>query len=281
MQPFLVIYAALTVLPPRTVNLTEGETAAVAEIFASVLQEEGADGQVEWSLVRLESHIVVRAHMSGRSVEMTATSLDDLPTVARRVARALTTGDGPAATRTPENVTSLETQVPNRTYTERAGGLFLMPVIPFAVGQRVEPAIAFGVDLRLDKGGYFYEVDAGMLLPTGSSEHPSVGGVFADLGAAVHLSDGNFTPYVGGGMSTRIIGGFGDAIVGLAPYGHLGIVFDRSSSARFYVELRVAQNLIPLTKHDDDVYLASGAVEDGGEKRIFLTEAGARLGLLF
>src|SRR5687768_10718610 len=114
MQPFLVIYAALTVLPPRTVNLTEGEAAAVAEVFASALQDEGADGQVDWSLVRLESHIIVRANLGGRSVEMTATSLDDLPTVARRVARSLATGQGSEATRTPESVTSLEARLPNR-----------------------------------------------------------------------------------------------------------------------------------------------------------------------
>src|SRR5262245_30921206 len=84
-----VASAALTVQPPRTVNLTEGETAAAAEIFTSALVDEGADGQVEWSLVRLEDHIVVRAQLHGavatRPVEMTATSLDDLPVVSRRV----------------------------------------------------------------------------------------------------------------------------------------------------------------------------------------------------
>jgi hypothetical protein len=51
----------------------------------------------------------------------------------------------------------------------------------------------------------------------------------------------------------------------------LGVTFDRSSSSRFYVEARAAQNVIPLTSEDDL----------GQRTKHYVTELGGRVGLLF
>jgi len=270
-MPVLLVVAVLSVFPPKVVNLTDGEAAAAVEVFTSALQQEGVDGPVEWSLVRLANHIVLEARVGERHVEMTATSLDDLPGVARRVARSLATGQPVEDTRTPQLVTGVEARSPNRSATKQAGGFFLMPVKPLSGGTAMEPAIAFGVDVRLEKETYFYQVALGFLVPTGATNLPGEGGMFGDLGAARELSAGNTAPYVGGGISGRIIGGFGTVIAGLAPFANLGVTFDRSSSSHFYVELRLAQNLIPLNEHGDSGVTTSH----------YVTEAGARVGLVF
>jgi hypothetical protein len=238
------------------------------------------------SLTRLGNVIVVRAWlMEGNAqrhhAEIEARSLDDLKSAADRIARALITGTSAEEARTLDTVTLKEAAPRNRTFTERRGGLYTMPMLAVGQGQFMEPGIALGLQLRLDKTSHFYEVGGGFLIPTGSTDRPGIGGLYAELGAGRFLGGDTSGVYVVGGVSPRIWAAYGDAIMGFAPYVGIGAVLDRASSAGLYFDLRVAQNVVPFepSGYDDDVLGSGGSVAEGDT--VFPTELGARVGILF
>ncbi len=107
-----------------------------------------------------------------------------------------------------------------------------MPVLAIGQGDLLEPGIALGLYLRLDKTSHFYEVGGGFLVPTGSTDRPGIGGLYAELGVGRFLGGGNSAAYVVGGVSPRIWGAYDDAIMGFAPYAGLGAALGRDSSVR-------------------------------------------------
>jgi hypothetical protein len=237
------------------------------------------------SITRLGNVIVVRAWLMERGTqrhqaEIEARSLDDLPFAADRIARALIEGTSVEEARTVDNVTLKEAAPVNRTFTERRGGLYTMPVLAIGQGELLEPGIAVGLHLRLDKTSHFYELGGGFLVPTGSTDRPGIGGLYAELGIGRFLGGSNSAAYVVGGVSPRIWGAYDDGIMGFAPYAGLGAALSRDSSSGLLVDVRVAQNLIPFeiqTTFEDDLLGGDG---DDGEK-VFPTEIGFRVGILF
>lgn len=236
------------------------------------------------SVVKIGNALTIRAWlMEGSSLRhqasIEARSLDDVPAAVDRIARALVEGKTTEQARTIDNVTAKEAAPVNRTFTERRGGLYTMPVLPFGGARMLEPSIGVGLDIHLIKRTYFYEVGAGFLIPTGNTDRPGLGGVYAELGAGRFLSAANTGAYFVGGVSPRIWGGFNDAIMGFAPYVGLGAAYGRESSASLFFDVRVAQNLVPF-KVDDEF---SGEEFDGFDsgETVFPTELGVRVGIQF
>ncbi|MBI5549418.1 MAG: hypothetical protein HY901_36490, partial [Deltaproteobacteria bacterium] len=181
------------------------------------------------------------------SAQMTALSMDDMPEVANRLARALAQKTTVEEAMTLDNITRKDAAPVNRTFSEKIIGVrtgFTMPAQDF------EPSLALGFDARLEGQNYFLEFGVGAFIPTDSSDKRSgLGGLYADLGGAYYLTHTSISPYVGAGILPRLqVGSEVDGGVGLAPYGQLGLMFMRESSSRIYTDLRVAQNVIALKK---------------------------------
>jgi hypothetical protein len=269
--------AAVLVFPAEVTNVEPGEgdaiVAVVADAFAeasgkqvTIVKSEGeapaasyterakALGGTEYLVVRavrLNEKVRVRVSLHGAdgavktSESMTAISLDDMEPVAERLALALVQNTTAEGTRTHRNVTGKETRAQNRTFNEKVAGVKAQLHMPFASGVTIAPPVGLGFDIKLEADAYFLEFGAGFLIPTPSdAEQATFGGLQSELGASVYLTDSEVSLYAGGGAMPRILvarGGEGGANV--AVYGQFGAMFARSSSSRFYTDLRVAQNI--------------------------------------
>jgi len=271
--------ADLLVLPVQGTNLTEGETEAVGTLLAGALAAEGASvvpsaqarealkqpggtaaalqttgakSAVETTAVRLGKRVVLRSTLRApdgaalHGAEMTAASLDDLEPVTRRLARALLQRTTPEATRDLRTVTEREGQRPNRIFTERVMGLKTAFIWPFASGVQFDPAMSLQFDGRLETQRGFLEFGAGAMIPTNSTDHRGIGGVFAEFGGSLYLYEASASPYVGAGLVPRLFFALSDGGMRLGAYGQLGVMFLRESSTRLYAEARVTQNLLPF-----------------------------------
>lgn len=217
---------------------------------------------------RLNERIVVTAirySLDGKEIfhtRMVAASLDDMEPVAARLSTALFQKKDPSETRTINTVTEREGKKVNRTFVEKVIGIKTSHTLPVALGSSTnyEPMIAFGANGRLEGEKYFLEVGAGFTLPGGSgvsagNGFDSAGGIYGELGGSYYLNDKNVSPYVGGGISPRILGGrHVDVAPNLAVFGQAGLMFFRTSSSRLYADLRISQNLTPWSNTPDYVY---------------------------
>ncbi len=246
---------------------------------------------------RLNERIVVTAirySLDGKEIyhtRMVAASLDDMEPVAARLSTALFEKKDPSETRTVNTVTEREGKKVNRTFVEKVIGFKTSYMVPVALGSstKYDPMIALGANGRLEGERYFLELGAGFTLPSsaggsGGTDFRSVGGIYGELGGSYYLNDNNVSPYVGGGITPRILGGDVDGAVNLAVFGQAGLMFFRTSSSRLYVDLRVSQNLTPWINTPDYPY---NSTFDGvtvvntppGKQTTYPTEFGLAVGV--
>lgn len=275
--------AAVLVFPAEVTNVETGEgeaiVAVVADAYANVSGQQvtivkadettapgnyseraralGGDEYLVVRAVRLDQKVRVRVarHRADGTVvsseSLTAVSLDDMEPVAERLALALSKQTTTDETRTHRNVTGRETETKNRVFNEKIIGVKAQLDMPFAKDVDIAPPVALGVDFKLETDNYFLEFGAGFLIPTPAEEgEAQLGGLVSELGGSVYLTDSEVSLYAGAGALPRILiaaGGRGGANVAL--YGQFGAMFARSSSSRFYTDLRVAQNVtrVPMS----------------------------------
>lgn len=276
------VLAAVLVFPAEVTNVEPGEGEAVVAVVADAYanasgqqvtivkadegtapgnyperaQSLGGQEYLVVRVVRLEQKVRVRVsrHRADGTVlsseSMTAVSLDDMEPVAERLALALSKGTTTDETRNHRNVTGRETQAKNRMFNEKIIGIKAQLDMPFAKGVDIAPPVALGVDFKLETDSYFLEFGAGFMIPTPAKDNQAqLGGLVSEIGASMYLTDDEVSLYAGAGALPRILiaeGGGGGANVAL--YGQFGAMFARSSSSRFYTDLRVAQNVtrVPL-----------------------------------
>jgi hypothetical protein len=99
---------------------------------------------------------------------------------------------------------------------------------------------------------------------------------FADFSAGYFFTRNAFGPYVGGGVSPRLQGSRASGI-GFAPFAFLGAEFPRDSKARGLVEVRLAQNVLPIPKNSGLTAL-SDVDELGGR---YPTEVSVQFGIVW
>jgi hypothetical protein len=207
-----------------------------------------------------ESRIIIQAArrmQNGELVyraELTATSLGDVEIVAERLARALYEKKPAEDTGGLRTVTRREGTRDNRTFTEKIMGVKVGMTWLVAKNSRFDPLISIGFDGRLEGRSYFLEFGAGVAIPKSVDEAPdiqTVGLLYGDIGGSYYFTDTSISPYAGGGISPRVVITEGGGM-NLALYGQGGVMFMRESSTRLYVDLRVSQNVLPVTGHLDD-----------------------------
>jgi hypothetical protein len=203
--------------------------------------------------------------------QLEAASLEDAPAVCERLGIALVTRSTPEEFRSRRNITRAEARAsrsPARLGTEKVLGLQVRVLAPLARGYETRPAMSLGFDGRFERERYFIEVGAGFIVPStliGSSSNStvSVGGIFLNGGVSFYLTDGDIAPYAGLGIEPRIV--FSSSPIALAPYVQVGVMLWRQSSTRLYAELRVAQNVLP--------------VSPDGRQAVYPTELGLGVGI--
>jgi hypothetical protein len=286
--------AGLAVFPVQATNLEPGEADAIGVLMAGAYaREAGADvlrpaqvvkatkdvepagggpavaaalglsEYIEVTAVRLASKIAISTTLKRADgsfvygAELTAASLDDVEQATARLARALYRRVPPSETQTLHTVTVTEGKVPNRTFSETVWGLKTGVFQPLASNTDLRPQLILGFDWRFEALKYFLEFGVGMTLPSNDlGRGEAYGGVWAELGGSYYLTDGFISPYVGAGVSPRLMGGLEDNnVVKAAVYGQAGLMFFRQSHTRLYTEVRVVQNVIPFeNKRGQDVF---------------------------
>jgi hypothetical protein len=306
-------YAAVMVAPVEGTNLSPGEADAISQTVASayqVAQHEaviplfsvrqaieqtggvqeaarklGATEYVYATAVRLETRIVITAtrySVSGNplhSAQMSATGLDDVEPTSERLAKALASQQAPSATQTLDTVTRTEAKRPNRTWSEKATGFKAGFTYPVGWGHDISPMMNAGFALRIEGREHFLEFGVGLILPANASDndHLTYGGVYGEIGANFYLAHHSTSPYVGFGVMPRLMS---SEVTNLAPYVQSGLMFFRESSTRMYVDLRVAQNVLPVGFSADNRYdSASGSYSSTPALRLYPTELTLHVGV--
>lgn len=272
------------VLPVRGTNLTEGEVAAIGAVIATsygaktgarVLDPSdtgpalaqagsgpdaalqlGLSEYIEVRAVRLETRITLEATLNNvhgsalYTTRATLVSLDDLEVVADRISASLHRRTPIENTQNLDNVIGKETRVPNRTFSEKVIGFRLGGMAPVGNNVDVGGVMQLQFDARLEGTSYFLEIAGGFMLPSKFEGNDAfLAGLVGQLGASYYLGNASVAPYVGGGLSPRIMLGDYNG-VGLTAYGRLGLMFMRQSSSRIYAEIGVDQNLLGLSRGD-------------------------------
>lgn len=150
--------------------------------------------------------------------------------------------------------------------------------MPLARDAAYYPTISLQFEGRLQLPRMFLEFGAGFVLPTvirdeqyesctwnnetqmsictdpPTSNRGHTGGFTAEIGASYYLTNTDVSPYVGGGLITRIIlAGLDDYdtdevnernIASILAYAQFGLTFPRSNTTRFFADLRVAQAML-------------------------------------
>lgn len=297
------VAAAETALPPAAcTNLTAPECDAITALFKDayvrasaqpvVMLEAAADGEraqppatadiLDVAAVRLATKIHVRATLrrpdgvSRHSVEMTAASLDDMPPVAERISHALVHRTGVEHTQSLGTITRTEATRPNRVYSEKVIGIKTGLVQPLSKSVDFETMMTLQFDARFEGENYFLEFGAGLAIPSGESGARGLGGLFAEFGGSYYLNQNNMSPYVGAGISPRLLFTSSDGGMRAAVYGQAGLMFMRFSSTRLYTELRVTQNLMGTSVYKE---FNDGFLSGGETVTTYPTEVGANVGI--
>jgi hypothetical protein len=307
------VRADAAVLPVLGTNLSDGEVAAIGSLIASayafqtgkpvlppaevgpVLETAGSEraaiaqlGVAEYvrvEAVRLNTRIALVVSLRNRhgsslfELRTTATSLDDMEVVSERIAASLARRTPLQHTRTIGTVIGREAQAPNRLFLEKIFGARVAGTYILARHLEKRAALSLMFDGRLETADYFLEFGAGFLISSPSNQDSaSLGALLMQLGGSYYLGHGSVSPYVGIGVSPRIA--FGDYEgIGFTANGQLGVMFLREASTRFYLELRVDQNLMPLEPRFNDYTYVDGVPVIDHRGKVLPTELSVAAGI--
>jgi hypothetical protein len=307
------VRAAVLVMPAQGTNLEQSELAAIWQLVAAAYQAERRDtlipaDDVEAALqevkaapaaaarlgvgeyvqvagVRLRERIVLTAslHEAGgkllHTAKITASTMDDVEPASERLVKALLLRTETARTRNLETVTMTETKPKNRAEAQRSWGLRAAYTYPVAYGPAIASILDIGFNARYESSRHFVEIGAGIMIPEAADQRLAYGGAYGDLGASWYLTQSDIAPYLGGGVMPRLASA---SIINVAPYAQAGLTFFRESTTRMYMELRVAQNVLPVGFDRDGAFNPdTGSSDAGRQRRLYPTEFCLAVGASF
>jgi hypothetical protein len=254
----------------RVLQQTKTAQAAAAQL--------GAVEYIELRAIQLGVKVTlagIRYAKDGRElfrVETFALSLDDTELATARLAHALAWRQ-PIPTIMPpapipetwEAYPPAPSPAPGANGYPSSLGLKTGFIFPVASGKSISPMISLQFDGRMGTRDYFIEFGAGAAIATDSEYSTGttrIEGVFAELGGSYFLSDGSIAPYIGAGISPRILQSStysnntysdnSNTGARCALYGQFGFNFTRDSRSRVFAELRVSQNVVGFSDQTTD-----------------------------
>ncbi len=292
-QPLSASAADIAFFPAETSNLNPSDNLAIGELLAqayagesraavitpssthdavanSTSYEQAAKSLGVKEYVRISTLAVgrltvitaTRYRADGTHVyqsKMTANSMEDVPAISDRMAKALYHRVNDEEVRTRNNVVQSETRVKPRRASEKVIGFKTGIYFPIAKDASYTPHIGAQFDMRFEMDRFFLEFAAGLVIPGSASrcgyddydgtydcrgKRGTISALTSEIGGSYFLTDGNFAPYIGVGIIPRILlNGYSDDIASMSAYGQLGFTVPRDASTRFYADARVAQGL--------------------------------------
>lgn len=305
--------APVAVMPVRGVNLSEGQSDAIAVFFsnafardahvvvaspaeskpvwaelrnsAATAQRLGASQYVELTAVRLAAKVTLAGILfgaDGREIyraETWARSLDEMDTVAARLARALiwrqpvplptevvsapSGAPEPAADAPAVAESAVAPAYPGNMYGMKAAMSF-----PVASKRSFEPQLGLEFDARIGPREHFIEAGVGFAAPLNddsSATGARMTAFFIELGGSVYLNEGSVGLYLGGGAmpglwkteyqtSDYTYSGESVSTDGfMFPlYAQMGINFTRDLRTRLFAEFRLSQHLLKVRDSTDN-----------------------------
>ncbi|HEX2958800.1 MAG TPA: hypothetical protein VHO70_18340, partial [Chitinispirillaceae bacterium] len=154
------------------------------------------------------------------------------------------------------------------------------------------PFVTIMYDYRFDMKNFFVEWAAGARVPAQPFDESirSYGGVNLEIGGSYYLTNNTVGAYIGGGINPffDILFNIAESGIGLgiAPFVKFGIMFPQTSKVRTYFDLKVAQNVIPITTgsdYYDDYYdyysTTSTSTKYVPKRKNYPTEIGLEVGI--
>jgi hypothetical protein len=280
-------YAAIS---QREVAAPSQTASALAQShdYSAAATQLGVKEYIRLSAVSAGHRVVITAGryaVDGRSLmqlRQTAESFEDVALAADSIARGLYSGvpntaAAPIAQGLPLPLPPM--QVPKKR-NEAVLGFKTGVHMPFAKNATYYPGISLQFNGRLQLPHLFLEFGVGFLIPTTLEDDDDVfvpcsgtdtlmcgerktnrgfvGGITTELGASYYLTEGNFAPYLGGGIIPRVIlagmdsNGDRQDIASMSVYAQVGLTFPRDRPSRVFVDLRLAQAILEQHLHNGD-----------------------------
>lgn len=288
-----VSVAQVTWVAPNAINVEPTQVSALLAVCARAYTRVSgqdvivADGReapsstetIELNVVGLGKTTLLSALRKSASgerihqVSIEASTFEDGPVVCERLALALVNKTSVEETRTHATVTDAESRKrARRLRSNHSLGAKVGLIIPLANGEDLSPIGTVGFNVHFESGQWLHQLGAGLLIPAAMTSTRSYGGVGVELGTNYILTNTDFAPYVGAGLQPRLV--FSGSVFNLVPYAQIGALLSRSSSTRFFAELRVGQNVFPALSPTAVPGAANGAA-------VYPTELSFNVGLGF
>ncbi|MBC7793117.1 MAG: hypothetical protein H7Z43_05375, partial [Clostridia bacterium] len=192
------------------------------------------------------------------------------------VANALIKNESINTAESIETVTDKDAEKIRRKQVDKMGGIRIGFILPVAKGFQFDPSFEVLYDVRLEQKYWFFEIAGGAIIGVGG-DHSALKGATLELGAAYYLTGGDFAPFVGGGVSPRIVS-IDNLRFGFAPYVTAGATIGRTATAHFSFELRAFQNVLHLEANRSRPSPFTGNAETV-RTHVYPTELGAFVGI--
>jgi hypothetical protein len=230
---------------------------------------------------------IVRKSASGSEIyqtEMTLLTYGDIEESTERMAASLFQKVSVDKTRGMTNITRREGMGYNQMWTRKCKGFKMGAFYPFSSDTVFSTVITLGFDYKVDLNRAYIEFGTGARIPSGldNEKRRIYGGAFFELGGGYYIVDNVIGVYTGAGLIPFFnFANISSSPVGCPVYLQIGFCTPRNASARFYGNLRIAQNMIAIitTRSGSDYvdgYYTSYSLR---ERSDYPTEIGFEIGI--
>lgn len=215
--------------------------------------------------------------------EMTLIVYGDIEESTDRIARSLINKLPVEQTRTLDNITRREGLGHNKLFVDNAKGFKMGMFYPAAKNGTYSPVVTIGYNQKLEAEKFFLEFGIGGRIPSEIDEQNDLmyGGNYFEMGGCYYVLNSVVGVYAGGGI-IPYFNWVDDVKMEFAPYLQMGMEFPRNSGFRFFMDVRVAQNVLPIVHHHYSDYYDEfeySYEEKKIETKDYPTEFGLQIGI--
>ncbi|MBN1577732.1 MAG: hypothetical protein JW913_14325 [Chitinispirillaceae bacterium] len=195
----------------------------------------------------------IRKDASGNTIhkaELTLVTYGDIEEASDRFATALYKKITVEEARSLTNITRREGMGHNKLFAEKLTGVKVGGYYPAVKEGTMIGFAAIGFDMRMESQRFFIEFGAGGRIPGADiidDTKRKYGGMYMEVGGSYIFNPASpLGVYAGLGV-IPFLNFFHEMEMGVAPYLQSGITFPRNSKVRFFIDVRIAQNVLPIT----------------------------------
>jgi hypothetical protein len=184
--------------------------------------------------------------------ELTLVTYGDIEEASDRFARALFHRISVEDARTQANITRREGMGNNKLFADKISGIKIGGYYPVVMDGNIVGFTSIGYNMRMESRKFFVEFGVNGRFPSAMFDDTKrqYGGIALEAGGSYLFTDGLVGVYAGGGVIPHL-NFLRDLEMGFAPYLQFGVTFPRNSRTRFFADVRVAPNVLPITTGND------------------------------